>query len=136
MDLNVVTFSGRLGADPEMRYVQSGTAVTNFRMAVQLAKEKTLWFDVTAWGKLAETANQYLEKGSRVAVSGRLDVDEWEGRDGTRRTTQKIVANEVRFLDSKKKQDQTEQRVAPEPDGGKVDDLIDEGFDGLDEFPI
>ncbi len=101
MDLNVFSFTGRLGADPTMRYTPSGSAVATIRVAMNIAKEKTLWFEVTVWGKQAENVNQYLSKGSQVAISGRLDLDTWEGKDGNLRTTLKVVANDVRFIGSK-----------------------------------
>jgi len=134
VDLNVVAFTGRLGADPKMRYTPQGTAVTSFRFAVTIASEKTLWFDVTAWGRLGENVNQYLSKGARASVSGRLDQDEWEGNDGVRRTTLKIIANDVRFLDPKKDSGSSEKS-----DGGPEDTLttptLEETLDD-DEFPL
>ena len=101
MDLNSFSFTGRLGTDPTMRYTANESPVTSLRVAMQIAKEKTLWFDVTVWGKMGETSNQYLSKGSRVAITGRLDQDEWTGDDGQRRTTLKVIANSVVFLDPK-----------------------------------
>ena len=101
MDLNVFSFTGRLGADPTMRYTPGGSAVATLRVAMNIAKEKTLWFEVTVWGKQAENVNQYLARGSQVAISGRLDQDTWEGKDGNLRTTLKVVANDVRFIGSK-----------------------------------
>ena len=101
MDLNSFSFTGRLGADPTMRYTANESPVTSLRVAMQIAKEKTLWFDVTVWGKMGETSNQYLSEGSRVAITGRLDQDEWTGDDGQRRTTLKVIANSVVFLDPK-----------------------------------
>ena len=140
MDLNVVTFSGRLGQDPKMRYTPQGVAVVNFRFAVGLAKEKTLWFDVTAWRKLAENVNQYLSKGSHVAVTGRLDQDEWLTKNDERRTTLVIHANDVRFLGGPSKEgagskDETEsdealidRNLEPQTDSDSS------SFD--DDFPI
>jgi len=101
MDLNAVSFTGRLGVDPSMKFLSNESAVTSFRFAVQVAPEKTLWFDVSVWGKLAELVNKYTKKGSRVAVTGRIDQDDWVGDDGKRRTTLKIIANSVIFLDPK-----------------------------------
>ena len=99
MDLNVVVFSGRLGQDPEMRYTPNEVAVVNFSMAVNVAKEKAIWLDVTAWRKTAENVQKYLKKGSRVAVSGRLDQDQWTAEDGTIRKKFKVIASRVQFLD-------------------------------------
>lgn len=100
MDLNLVAFSGRLGQDPKMRYTSEGTAVANFSLAVQLAPQKTMWLDVTVWGKQAENVNQYLGKGSQVNISGRMDLDEWETDDGQKRKKLRVVANRVQFLGS------------------------------------
>ena len=131
MDLNVVSFTGRLGADPTMRYTPQGTAVASLRLAVNVAKEKTLWFDVTAWGKLGENANQYLHKGSQLAVSGRLDQDEWEGNDGVKRTTLKIVANDIRFIGPKQEASEAQPQQQVAESMVNLDDAPEE-----DEFPL
>lgn len=106
-DLNKVMIIGNLGADPEMRFTASGTPVTSFRIAVNRTRlaaggerhEETEWFSVVAWNKLAETCNQFLGKGRRVFVEGRLQTRSWEGQDGQRRYRTEIVANDVLFLD-------------------------------------
>lgn len=107
---------GRLGRDPEMRFTPTGQAVTSFSVATdrsytdQAGKpvKETVWFKVTAWGKLAETCNNYLQKGKLVLVEGRLTVDAksggprvWTGQDGTPRATYEVVANTVKFLSAK-----------------------------------
>ena len=82
---------GHLGKDPEMRYTPSGQAVTSFTMATSRkwtgadgqSQEKTTWFKVTAWGKLAEICNQYLNKGKLVLVEGEVEASAWTGQDGT-----------------------------------------------------
>jgi len=130
MDLNTFSFTARLGADPKMRYTSNETAVTSLRAALQVAKEKTLWLDVTVWGKQAENANKYLEKGSRVAITGRLDQDDWVGDDGKRRTTLKVIASTVTFLDTKKSGDSP---------SGSSNDLVDNSASSSepdDDFPL
>jgi len=100
---------GNLGRDPEMRYTPSGRPVTSFSVACNHVytsadgerREETEWFRVNAWGKLAETCNQYLKKGSRVYVEGRLRTRTWEGQDGQKRTDVEIVASDMRILDSR-----------------------------------
>lgn len=107
---------GRLGRDPEMRFTPTGQAVTSFSVATDRsytdqagkAVKETVWFKVTAWGKLAETCNNYLQKGKLVLVEGRLTVDAksggprvWTGQDGTPRATYEVVANTVKFLSAK-----------------------------------
>jgi single-strand DNA-binding protein len=106
---------GNLGRDPEMRYTPTGQAVTNFPVATnrqytassgETVKETT-WFRVSVWGKQAETCNQYLRKGSKVLVEGRLNSDNatggpriWQGQNGPG-ASYEITANTVRFLSSR-----------------------------------
>jgi single-strand DNA-binding protein len=107
--LNKVMIIGNLGADPEMRYTADGAAVTNFRVAASRSytgsdgerKEETEWFRVVAFRKLAELCSQYLQKGRRVYVEGRLQTRAWEGQDGQKRYTTEVIAGDVQFLDSK-----------------------------------
>jgi len=104
---------GRLGRDPEMRYTPTGQAVTSFSVATdrqysdQSGKpvKETVWFKVTAWGKLAETCNTYLQKGKLVLIEGRLTVDSktggprvWTGQDGQARASYEVTAQTVKFL--------------------------------------
>ncbi|NOZ50793.1 MAG: single-stranded DNA-binding protein [Chloroflexi bacterium] len=97
---------GNLGKDPEMRYTPSGVAVTSFSVAVNRRwsdqqgqpQEKTTWFRVTAWRKLAELCNQYLSKGRMVLVEGEIDASAWQGQDGQPRASLELTARTVRFL--------------------------------------
>ncbi len=105
--LNKVMVIGNLGTDPEMRFTPNGNQVTSFRIASTRTyttsegekQQETEWFTVTTWGKLAETCNQFLAKGRRAYVEGRLRTRNWEGQDGQKRFTTEIVANRVIFLD-------------------------------------
>ena len=105
--LNRMMVIGNLGTDPEMRYTPNGQAVTSFSVASNRKyttasgerKEETEWFNVSAWGKLGETCNQWLTKGSQVYVEGRLHSRSYEGRDGQTRFVNEIVADRVLFLD-------------------------------------
>ena len=105
--LNKITLIGNVGSDPEMRYTPNGKAVTSFRMATNYRyngpdgerKEETEWFRVNVWGKQAESCNQFLSKGKRVYVEGRLRSRNWEGQDGQMRTSLEVSANRVIFLD-------------------------------------
>ncbi len=107
--LNKVMIIGNLGADPEMRYTADGAAVTNFRIAASRnytgsdgeRKEETEWFRVVAFRKLAELCSQYLQKGRRVYIEGRLQTRSWEGQDGQKRFTTEVIAQDVQFLDSR-----------------------------------
>jgi len=105
--LNKVMVIGNVGTEPEMRFTASGTPVTSFRMAASRTytapdgerRQETEWFNVVAWNKLAETCNQFLTKGSRAYVEGRLQIRSWEGQDGMRRFRPEIIANTVLFLE-------------------------------------
>ena len=113
MNLNKAMLIGRLTRDPEMRYTQSGTAMTRFGIATNRygtgpdgeRKEFTDFHNVVAWNQgkrnLAEICAQYLKKGSLVYVEGRLQTRSWEGQDGQKRTTTEINANDVQFLESR-----------------------------------
>ena len=102
---NKITIIGNLGTDPEMRYTPSGSAVTSFSVATNRrytrngeTVDETEWFRVNAWGRLAETTNQYLEKGSLVYVEGRLSSRPWQTQDGQLRAGNEIFAQELKFL--------------------------------------
>jgi single-strand DNA-binding protein len=113
---HTIIIVGNLGKDPEMRYLPSGQAVTSFNVATnrqytgqdgQPVKE-TIWFRVSVWGKQAESSNQYLKKGNKVLVEGRLTADPatggpkiWTRQDGTAASSFEIFANTVRFLSSR-----------------------------------
>jgi len=119
--LNKIMLIGNVGSDPEMRYTPNGKAVTSFRMATNYRyagsdgerREETEWFRVSVWGKQAESCNQFLSKGKRVFVEGRLRSRSWEGQDGQMRTSLEVSANRVIFLD----------RVAPAslPEEGELE---------------
>jgi single-strand DNA-binding protein len=111
-----IIIAGNLGKDPEMRYTPSGQAVTNFNVATNRQYttsdgnqvKETIWFRVSTWGKTAETMNQYLKKGSKVLVEGRLNPDPETGgpkvftrQDGTSGASYEITANQVRFLSTR-----------------------------------
>lgn len=113
MSYQTIIITGNLGRDPEMRYTPSGQAVTSFSVAVNETYtnnsgekvKKTLWFRVSAWGKQAETCNQYLKKGQMVLVEGRLTADPatggpriWSGQNGQTRASFEVTASTVRFL--------------------------------------
>lgn len=113
---NKTTFVGHLGTDPEMRYTPSGTPVTSFNVANndQYTNDKgeviktTTWFRCAAWGKQAEVCNQYLRKGSKVLIEGRLTPDKntgrprlWTRQDGTVQADYELRIFEIHFLDNK-----------------------------------
>ena len=105
--LNKMMVIGNVGTDPEMRYTPNGTPVTSFRIATSRSyttgggerKQETEWFSVVAWNQLAEQVNQFLTKGRKAYVEGRLKSHSWEGQDGVTRYRNEIIANQVLFLD-------------------------------------
>jgi single-strand DNA-binding protein len=105
--LNKLMIIGNVGTDPEMRYTASGDAMTTFRVATNFRytsregerREETEWFSVLAWRNLAEQCSQFLQKGRRVYVEGRLRSRSWDGPDGQRRFRNEVIADRVLFLD-------------------------------------
>ena len=106
MSVNKVILVGRLGRDPETRYTGGGQAVANFTMATDESykdksgerQKRTEWHKIVVWGKQAEIAQQYLKKGSLVFVEGRIQSREWQDKEGQKRTSFEIVANNFRML--------------------------------------
>ncbi len=105
--LNKVMIIGNVGTDPEMRFTPNGTPVTSFRLATNRLftasdgerRKETEWFDVVTWRRQAESCNQFLTKGQRVYVEGRLRTRSWEAQDGRTQFRIEIQADRVIFLD-------------------------------------
>jgi len=105
--LNKVMLIGNLGRDPEMRYTPSGRPVTSFTMGVTYTwhdaegdrREQTEWFNIIAWSGLAEVCNQYLRKGQRAYIEGRLQTRRWQDKSGQERSATEVVAREMIMLD-------------------------------------
>ena len=124
--LNKVILIGNVGNDPEMRYTPDGKPVTSFNLAVSRRyttregerREETEWFTVVTWNRLAETCNQFLARGRRAYVEGRLRSRVWEGQDGQKRFRNEVIANKVVFLDR--------QPVAPASEEGAQEEEIEE----------
>ncbi len=149
--LNKVMVIGNVGRDPEMRYTANGRAVTTFSVASSRnftgpegdRREETEWFRVVAWEKLAEQCSQFLQKGRKVYVEGRLQTRQWEGQDGQKHYTTELIANTVTGLDPRPRDesapDAGETRPArsgaPAASGpsGSSDDF---GSSDLDELPF
>lgn len=119
--VNKVILLGNVGGDPELRYTTSGAGVANFSIATNESwtdknsgerQERTEWHRIVAWGRLAEICNQYLRKGSKVYIEGRLQTRSWEGQDGQRRYTTEINASEMQMLDSR------DESAGPPANGG------------------
>lgn len=108
--VNKVILIGNLGADPEVRYTQGGSAVAKLRMATSEqwrdrntgeTQERTEWHRVVFFGKLAEIVQQYLKKGSKIYVEGRLQTNKWQDQSGQDRYTTEIIADVMQMLDSR-----------------------------------
>ena len=149
MSLNKCMIIGNLGRDPEMRYTPNGQAVTQFTVAVNRNfkgangewQEETEWFRVVAWGPLAERTAEYLRKGRKVYVEGRLQTRQWEDREGQKRYTPELVAQTVTTLDPRPREE-TEgaepgaprpARREPAPAGA---DAGGETYTDLDDLPF
>jgi len=106
--VNKVILVGRLGRDPEVRYTPSGTAVANFSIATSEQwnnkdgekQERTEWHKIVAWRRLGEICGEYLHKGSQIYIEGRLQTRDWEDRDGNKRYTTEVIAQNMQMLGS------------------------------------
>jgi single-strand DNA-binding protein len=123
--VNKVILVGNLGADPETRYMPSGGAVTNVRLATSETwkdkqtgqpQERTEWHRVVFFNKLAEIAGEYLRKGSKLYVEGSLRTRKWQGQDGQDRYSTEIVASEMQMLDSRGGEQSQGGGFASQPD--------------------
>ena len=130
--LNKVLIIGHLGRDPEMRYTPSGRPVTTFSVATSRSwktsdgerKSETEWFNIVAWGSLAEICNQYLKKGQQVYIEGRLQTRRWEDDDGNKRSTTEVVAREMTMLgDRRDRKDDEGEHEVDESDSGDEDEF-------------
>jgi single-strand DNA-binding protein len=137
--LNKVLLIGNLTRPPELRYTPSGMAVADIRLAVNRnfttrsgeRRDESLFINVVVWDKQAENCSEYLDKGSQIFVEGRLQVREWDGKDGQKRTATEVVAERVQFLSRTKTPGGTAapaavgapQSFADEAPGGGDDDV-------------
>ncbi len=134
--VNKAIIIGNLGRDPETRYTPDGTAVTNFSIATSESwtdknsgekKEKTEWHKIVAWRRLGEICGEYLSKGSKVYIEGKLQTRSWE-QDGVTKYITEIVAQTVQFLSEKKRSDSGGYPEPPAPGGT--------GYDQEDDIPF
>jgi single-strand DNA-binding protein len=140
--VNKVILVGNLGRDPESRFTQNGRQVANFTMATTEVwtdkasgqkQERTEWHRVVAWGRLAEIAGQYLKKGRQVYVEGSLQTREWNDREGNKRQTTEVQANQIVLLGRAEGRAESgggraaspaaDDDMPPEPRGGGEDDI-------------
>ena len=133
--VNKVILIGNLGADPEVRYAQNGTAVANFRIATTETwkkeggkEEQTEWHRIVTFGRLAEICGEYLSKGSKVYIEGRIQTRKWEDRDGNTRYTTEIVAREMKMLSPRGAGDEGQGAISDEepplPDVPSMEDDV------------
>lgn len=121
--LNKVILIGRLGRDPEVRYMPNGEAVCNFSVATSESwkdkngqrQEATEWHNVTMYRKLAEIAGQYLTKGSQVYLEGKIQSRKYQGKDGIERTAYEIIANEMKMLGGGNSEQQAQAETPTPP---------------------
>jgi single-strand DNA-binding protein len=151
--INQVILMGNLTRDPELRTTPSGQSVCSFGIAVNRSwqgqdgtqQDAVDYFDITAWGKLGELVNQYMAKGRRCLIQGRLSFRSWE-QDGQKRSKVEVIANDVTFLDSGAGGDSSAPRSsgggspAPSRGSAKKDDVVVEDIDDkpidLSEIPF
>ena len=109
MTMNKIIVVGNVGRDPEMRYTPNGQAVTSFSVATNYRyttgegeqREETEWFNVVTWRQLAERCSQYLQKGRKVYIEGRMQTRSWDDQEGQKRYRTEVIAFDVQFLDSR-----------------------------------
>jgi single-strand DNA-binding protein len=136
--INQVILMGRLTRDPEMRTTTTGKSIASFSIAVDRGGEgdQTDFFDVTAWEKLGELVNQYLSKGRRCLVQGRLRQDSWDDKDtGKKRSKVEVVATDVTFLDGPN-DSQGQGSSAPAPRSNAPSKSKDTVIEDIDDKPI
>jgi single-strand DNA-binding protein len=143
--INQVILMGRLTRDPEMRTTTTGKTIASFSLAVdrQTQEDQADFFDVTAWEKLGELANQYLSKGRRCLVQGRLRQDSWDDKEtGKKRSRIEVVATDITFLDApsdgQSQGGSSAPRPASSPSKSKdtvIEDIDDKPID-LSEIPF
>ena len=136
--MNSVNLIGRLGADIDIRYAESGTAIARFRLAVDRitkGKKDTDWINCTAFGNQAENANKYLRKGSTCGVSGSIKTGSYEKQDGTKVKTFEVWANHIQFLDSKEERPAEQGRFEQSYNNGELGNNP-QGFQPVDDIPF
>ena len=132
-DLNQCNFIGRLGRDPEMRTMPNGDQVANFSIACgwkSKQKEGTEWINIVAFGKLAEIIGQYLNKGSKIYISGGMRTRKWQDQSGADRYSVEIVAKDMIMLDSKGSENSSK---LPVPKGPPVSSMPDDDFEDFSD---
>jgi single-strand DNA-binding protein len=115
--MNNINIAGNVGKEPEIQYFESGQACAKFSVAVRNYKGESDWFECEAWGKTAQIAADYLHKGSRVAISGSVKIDQWEDKSsGQKRKAWKVNVNQLTLMDSKSDSQQSSRSTTADFD--------------------
>jgi single-strand DNA-binding protein len=151
LEMNKVFLVGNLTQDPEIRSLTSGTQLTEFGLAVNRRykdrngewQKETVFIQVECWGRLAEICGDWLKKGRRVFVEGRLKLDSWEAKDGTKKSRIKVTAESVQFIDAKGAETEggnssptKKDDISPEPPQNMSEEAIDEPRTTDDDLPF
>ena len=145
MSLNKAILIGRLGRDPEVRYMPNGEAVCNFSIATSETwkdqhgqkQERTEWHNITLYRRMAEVAGQYLTKGSLVYIEGRIQSRKYTGKDGIERTAYEIIGSEMKMLGGGNDSgQQNAQHKPPEPPSRQAPAAPAQPVDDIDEIPF
>ncbi len=145
MSVNKVILVGRLGAEPESRAFPNGGSICNLRLATSESwkdkqtgerKERTEWHRVSLNNRLGEVAQQYLHKGSRVYIEGRIQTRKWQDQSGADRYSTEIIGNEMTMLDSKGSSDNQQQAHSPQPASPSAGPNYAAQGDDFDDLPF
>ena len=148
MKMNQITLIGNVGRDPEMSYTASGQSITKFSLAVSrrytkaggVKMEHVDWFNVSAWGKTGEIANEYLVKGAKVAITGRVELNQWDGQDGQRRASMEVTVSSLELLGRKPSgdggYDNADRPVEVPGDTGDVGEASEPVGAGVEDLPF
>ena len=143
--LNKAALIGRLGRDPEVRYMPNGDAVCNFSIATSETwkdqhgqkQERTEWHNITLYRRMAEVAGQYLKKGSQVYIEGRIQSRKYTGKDGIERTASEIIGSEMKMLGGGNDSgQQNTQHTPPAPPRRQAPAAPAQPVDDIDEIPF
>jgi single-strand DNA-binding protein len=142
--LNKAMIIGNLGQDPEVRYMNNGNAVATISVATSEKwkdkqtgeqKEKTEWHRILFFGKLGEVAGEYLRKGSKVYIEGKIQTRKWQDKDGSDRYSTEIIANELKMLSPKNNDDGRKENKKPS-NKPKEQNLVESSWDDFDDNPF
>ena len=142
--VNKVILIGNLGSDPEVKYLPSGVPVTNFSLATSESwtdrngerQERTEWHRLVLWRKLAEIAGQYLKKGSKLYVEGKLQTRSWDDQSGQKRYTTEVVVNDMQMLDSRGESAEAGERMGGDPGPAAAPEAMPPSGDEEDDLPF